>query len=127
MSNSFNRQWKMRAIRSCAAPGGSCKFAVTVEHGNDSISDLKLEAADLLDYATFQAQVMKMSGRLVRFAAVEDAPEPAVAWLDLVEAALPAESPQRPASGFHPSPPRPSRVHGQNHAIPETADIGGGD
>ena len=124
MSNSSARPWKMRSIRSCAGPGGSCRFAVTLEQGNDCISDLKLEAADLLDYATFQAQVLKTSGRLVRFAAVEDAPEPAVAWLDLVEAALPAESPPRPASGFRPSPP-PRRC--QDGAVPEMTEIGGGD
>ncbi len=74
MPNSSARPWKMRSIRSCAGPGGGCRFAVTLEHGNDCINDLKLEAADLLDYATFQAQVLQTSGRLVRFAAVEDAP-----------------------------------------------------
>ena len=125
MSNSSARQWKMRTIRSCAGPAGGCKFAVTLEQGNDCISDLKLEAADLLDYATFQAQVLKTSGRLVRFAAVEESAEPAVAWLDMVEACLPEESIRRPAAGFCPSPP-PLR-HPANGVVPEMTEIGGGD
>ena len=125
MPNTALRQWKMRNIRSVAGHGGSVKFAVTLELGKDCISDLKLEAADLLDYATFQAQVLKASGRLVRFAAVEEAPEPAVAWLDLVEAALPAEAGRKPTSGFCPSPP-PLR-NPLNGAVPEMTEIGGGD
>ena len=55
--------------------------------------------------------------------AIEDAPEPAVAWLDLVEACLPAESVRRPAPGFRPSPP-PPRYHAPDGVVQE---IGGGD
>jgi hypothetical protein len=71
---------------------------VKFERGNDAVTDLQMEASDLLDYRAFREHVLKTSGRLVRFPEVEDAPNVCAAWLDLVEAALPDEPLRRPDS-----------------------------
>ena len=126
MTNPTERPWKIHSIHRCAGPGGRCHFKVTLERGDDGIADVHLEASELLSYRAFRRHVLEVSGRLVRFAAVEGATDPAAAWLDLLEAALPDEPVRRPNAGFHPSPP-PSRGRGHNQAVPETADIGGGD
>jgi hypothetical protein len=123
MSNTFGRPWKIRNIRQCAGPAGVCRFAVTLDRGNDTISDLKIEAAALLDYRAFQARVLETSGRLVRFDAVEAAPDSASAWLDLVEATLSDESARKSPAGFCPSPPPPR----YNTHEPVFQEIGGGD
>jgi hypothetical protein len=124
MSHSSMRQWKIRNIRTCAGPGGACRFAVTLQRGDDSINELKMEAEELLDYAAFQAQVLKTTGRLIRFAAIEEATNAAAAWLDLVEASLPDESVRKPSLGFCPSPP-PERYHTPDGV--GVQEIGGGD
>ena len=74
MADSAGRKWKIHSIRRFVGPGGPCQFAVKLERGRDSITDLQMEASDLLDYGAFQEHVLKTSGRLVRFAEVEDAP-----------------------------------------------------
>ena len=56
MSQPSRRHWKIRNIRACAAPGGACRFAITLERGDDCISELKLEAEELLDYTAFQVR-----------------------------------------------------------------------
>ena len=123
MSNPSGRPWEIRSIRRCAGPGGGCRFAVTLDRGDDCINDLKVAAVELLDYAAFRAQVLETSGRLVRFAEVEEADNPAAAWLDLVEASLPDESVRRSSAGFCPSPP-PMRYQTHDGVFQE---IGGGD
>jgi hypothetical protein len=92
------RAWKIHSIRRFVGPGGPCQFAVKLERGNDAVTDLQMEASDLLDYRAFREHVLKTSGRLVRFPEVEDAPNVCAAWLDLVEAALPDEPLRRPDS-----------------------------
>ncbi|HVS37939.1 MAG TPA: hypothetical protein VMS17_20435 [Gemmataceae bacterium] len=123
MSHPSRRYWKIRNIRTCAGPGGACRFAVTLERGDDCISDLKLDADELLDYTAFQAQILRTTGRLIRLTGVEDAADPTIAWLDLVEASLPDESVRRPSMGFCPSPP-PVRYQAPDGVFQE---IGGGD
>ncbi len=61
-----------------------------------------MEASDLLDYHAFREHVLKTSGRLVRFPEVEDAPDAGLAWLDLVETAMPDEPLRRPDSTLKP-------------------------
>lgn len=126
MSNSLHSGWKISGIRPCAGQGDSCRFVVTLERGADGIHDVKLEAAELIEYKVFQAQVLKTSGRLVRFAEVERSGEADAAWLDLVEAALERDSVKKPAPGFRPSPP-PPRYHAPDGAAQEITEIGGGD
>ena len=123
MSIPSGRLWKIRSIRRLAGPGGPCQFAVTLERGADVIADLHIEARDLLDHRVFREYVLTMSGRLVRFPAVEAATDPDAAWLDVVQAALPDEPLRRPATGFNPSPP-PPRQQAQEVVV---AEIGGGD
>jgi len=125
MTDPQGRPWTIHGIQRRPGPGGRCHFRVTLGCGGDGVTDIHLEASELLDYRAFRRHVLETSGRLVRFAEVETAADPATAWLDLVETALPDEPMHRPAAGFHPSPP-PRREHGQE-AVPETADIGGGD
>ena len=126
MSNSLQPAWRISGIRPCAGPGDSCRFVVTLERGADGVHDLKLEAAELVEYQAFQAQVLKSSGRLIRFAEVERSGQPVAAWLDLVETALDRESAKKAAPGFRPSPP-PPRYHMQDGAAQEMTEIGGGD
>jgi len=123
MSIPSGRLWKVRGIRRLAGPGGPCQFAVTLERGADVIADLHVEARALLDYGAFREHVLTMSGRLVRFPAVEAASDAAAAWLDVVQAALPDEPLRRPATGFNPSPPPPRQQPQELVA----AEIGGGD
>jgi hypothetical protein len=94
------RTWTIHSIRRFVGPGGPCQFAVKLERGTDSITDLQMEASDLLDYGAFREHVLKTSGRLVRFPEIEDAPNCSAAWLDLVGAALPDEPLRRPDSGL---------------------------
>lgn len=126
MSQSFSRPWKIRDIRPCAGPGDSCRFTVTLECGDDCIQHVKLEAGELLDYPAFREQVLKTSGRLIRFTGIERAADPAAAWLDLVEATLAGDSVRKSAPGFRPSPP-PPRCHPTDGAAQEMTEIGGGD
>ncbi len=127
MTDPQGRPWTIRGIQRRPGPGGRCHFRVTLGCGVDGcVPDVHLEASELLDYQAFRRHVLETSGRLVRFAEVETAANPAAAWLDLVEMALPDEPTHRPAAGFHPSPP-PRRGHGREAVAAETADIGGGD
>ena len=127
MSEPQGRSWTIHGIHRQAGPGGRCHFRVTLGCGADGVADVHLEASELLDYRAFRRHVLETSGRLVRFAEVETAADPAAAWLDLVETALPDEPMHRPAAaGFHPSPP-PRRGRGQEAVASEMADIGGGD
>lgn len=126
MSIPSGRLWRVLAIRRLAGPGGPCQFAVTLERGADVIADLHVEAKALLSYRAFREHVLTMSGRLVRFAAVEAASDPDAAWLDVVQAAMPDEPPRRPATGFNPSPP-PRRQQPQLDGVLQVQEIGGGD
>jgi hypothetical protein len=90
------RGWKFQSIRRFVGPGGPCQFSARLERGTDALTDLQMEASDLLDYRAFREHVLKTTGRLVRFTEVEDAPDPAIAWLDLIETALPDEPLRRP-------------------------------
>jgi hypothetical protein len=96
VTDSARQGWKFQSIRRFVGPGGPCQFAVRLERGTDSITDLQMEASDLLDYRAFREHVLKTTGRLVRFPKVEDAPNAGPVWLDLVEAALPDEPLRRP-------------------------------
>jgi len=96
VKDSARQGWKFQSIRRFVGPGGPCQFAVKLERGTDSITDLQMEASDLLDYRAFREHVLKTTGRLVRFPGVEDAPSTGSAWLDLVEVALPDEPLRRP-------------------------------
>ena len=118
------RRWTLHGVQRRPDPGGRCHFRVTLACG-DEVSELHLEAGQLLDYHAFREHVLQTCGRLVRFPSVEGAPDPAVAWLDLVEASMPDEPLRRPAAGFRPSPP--PRHRAPEDAVPATADIGGGD
>jgi hypothetical protein len=126
MSLSSVRIWKIRDIRPCAGPGDSCRFTVTLVCGDDCIPDVKLEAGELLDYPAFRERILKTSGRLIRFTAIESSADPAAAWIDLVETTLAGDSVRKPASGFFPSPP-PPRGHSMDGAAHEMTEIGGGD
>ena len=126
MSNPAHPAWRISGVRPCAGPGDSCRFTVSLERGADGVHEVKLEAGELLDYRAFQTQILRTSGRLVRFAAVESADDPAAAWLEIVETALDGDAIRRPAPGFRPSPP-PPRYQTQDAAAQDAPEIGGGD
>ena len=126
MSNKNHPGWKISGLRPCAGLGDSCRFTVNLERGADGVRDVTLEAGELLDYRAFQTQMLRTSGRLVRFAAVESADDPAGAWLELVETALERDAVRRKAPGFRPSPP-PPRYQTLDAGAQEMMEIGGGD
>ena len=89
MTDPQGRPWTIHGIQRRPGPGGRCHFRVTLACGDASVTDVHLEASELLDYLVFRRHVLETSGRLVRFAEVETAADPAAAWLDLVETACP--------------------------------------
>jgi hypothetical protein len=90
-------RWEISAIRS-ESNLGAYQFYVSLTAGESSLRDVQADAAQLLDYAAFQAAVLQHTGRLIRIGPVEEAADPAAAWLDLVRQQLPKDPP-KPAAG----------------------------
>ena len=85
-------RWEISAIRP-ESNLGAYEFYVSLTAGESSLGDVPADAAQLLDYGAFQAAVLQHTGHLIRIGQVEEAEDPAAAWLALVRQKLPHEPP----------------------------------